>query len=137
MERGDDSRLRLPGNHSLGLIGGFLAFWKAADTNPQLLTGVIAVLRELQRAGSPDFRLVLHRGDVIGGGGGPLGEESLSGPAVNFVFRMEKLAGTLGERCVFSGSAAISLNPVIACKLIGDHPLLGVKHSFAFFGAKA
>lgn len=111
---------------------GFLAFWKAANTDPQTLATALAALRDLQRAGTPDFRFVLHHGDVLFGGGGSLGEESLSGPEVNFVFRMEKLAGTLGERCLMSEAAADALKPVLDCEAVGEHPLPGFNGQYRF-----
>jgi len=42
----------------------------------------------MQQAEPLTFRFVLHRGKVYLGGAASLGEESLSGPEVNFVFRM-------------------------------------------------
>ena len=55
---------------------------------------------------------------------------------MNFVFRMEKLAGTLGGPCLLSDSAAAAFKPVFAWEPIGDHALLGFNGSFAFFGAE-
>src|SRR5262245_41976416 len=84
---------------------GFLAFWKATSAKPDALATMLKGLGILQRAGKPDFRLALHHGEVALGGSASMGEESLTGPAVNFVFRMEKLAGVLGERCLLSAEA--------------------------------
>lgn len=55
------------------------------------------------------FRVVLHLGDVILGGVGHTGEESLAGPEVNFAFRMEKVAGTNGISILVSEPAAAAL----------------------------
>jgi class 3 adenylate cyclase len=113
---------------------GFLAFWKAAATRPEALATLIAALRELQQQGSPDFRFVLHHGEVLLGGGGSMGEESLSGPAVNFVFRMEKLAGSLGERCLLSESAQGSSTGQFHTNPLGRHALAGFEGEFPFYG---
>jgi class 3 adenylate cyclase len=112
---------------------GFLAFGKTARTNPGALAGLVAKLRGLQRAGAPDFRFVLHQGEVLLGGGGSLGEESLSGPEVNFVFRMEKLAGYLGERCLLSETAAQLLRESLPSEAVGNHALAGFEGRFEFF----
>ena len=94
---------------------------------------LIASLRELQGAGVPDFRFVLHHGEVLLGGGGSMGEESRSGPAVNFVFRMEKLAGALGERYLLSEAAAHELKGVFPAESAGEHPLPGFDGQFRFY----
>jgi len=112
---------------------GFLAFWKSAAARPESLAALIASLRELQGVGVPDFRFVLHHGEVLLGGGGSMGEESLSGPAVNFVFRMEKLAGSLGERCLLSEAAAQGLKGALAYHPVGEHAVAGFDGQFRFF----
>jgi hypothetical protein len=45
----------------------------------------------------------------MGGGIASMGEESLMGSDLNFVFRLEKLAGSLGESCGLSESAHAKL----------------------------
>jgi class 3 adenylate cyclase len=55
-----------------------------------------ALLKQAQARNKPRFRLALHCGSVAIGGVPSMGEESLMGKDVNFVFRMEKLAGSLG-----------------------------------------
>lgn len=112
---------------------GFLAFWKADTTPVSKLAGVVTELRTWQGAGDPSFRFVLHHGQVLFGGGGSLGEESLSGPTVNFVFRMEKLAAVLGERCLFSEAAFDRMKTVIAGETLGEHALSGFAGRHAFF----
>lgn len=112
---------------------GFLAFFKSATTGPQTLTPMIAAFRRLQQDRAPDFRLVLHHGDVLLGGGGSMGEESLSGPAVNFVFRMEKLAGQLGEKCLLSEPAMLRLQGTLVLEPAGEHPLSGFEGHSRFF----
>ena len=70
---------------------GLLAYWRA---RPQTMPQVGRALRELQtlqRTGKPSFRVVIHHGLVTIGGIPSLGEDSLAGPEVNFVFRLERL----------------------------------------------
>jgi len=76
---------------------GFLAYWREADTTPEEVVAVISALKELQRKEGPAFRLVVHFGAVDIGGVASMGEESLMGGEMNLVFRLEKLAGSLGE----------------------------------------
>ena len=70
------------------------------------MVSAINALRKLQERDDPQFRFVVHRGETLIGGMASMGEESLSGPAVNFVFRIEKVAGTMGRLCLLSEAAA-------------------------------
>jgi class 3 adenylate cyclase len=54
-----------------------------------------------------------------------MGENSLIGPDVNFIFRMEKLAGALKEICVLSAPAATHLKAFGPVRSLGQHPLPG------------
>jgi adenylate cyclase len=73
---------------------GFLAYWPEKESTPALVAKTLAVLVQEQQKEHPRFRVVLHYGKVFAGGAS-LGEESLLGNEVNFVFRMEKLASSL------------------------------------------
>jgi len=112
---------------------GFLAFWPADTVALDSIVKVLGHLRQLQETRSPRFRLVLHYGKVFLGGGASLGEESLSGPEVNFVFRMEKLAGNLGTDCLFSEAAQIRLCNHVQITLQGTHSVAGFDGEFEFF----
>jgi adenylate cyclase len=113
---------------------GLLAYWPADKTDAPALAKMLEALRPLQAAGTPAFRLVLHHGLVTFGGAASLGEDSLSGPEVNFVFRMEKLAGQLGVPALFSAPAAAALATVLALTPRGEHPLPGFEGAYAFYG---
>jgi adenylate cyclase len=112
---------------------GFLAFWKAAEFPPEQVIACLDALRQLQAVGNPRFRLVLHRGRVQFGGGVTLGEDNLAGAEVNFAFRMEKLAGSLGERFLISDAAASACQPLWSLEAAGDHSLSGFAGTFRFF----
>ena len=75
---------------------GFLAYWREDENSARNVAAALAQLREAQAQNAPRFRLALHNGMVAIGGVPSIGEESLMGKDVNFVFRMEKLAGALG-----------------------------------------
>src|SRR2546425_10929222 len=83
---------------------GFLAYWPDAATTPEEIVAVISALTGFQQKGAPDFRFVGHFGPVAIGGIASMGEESLMGSEVNFIFRLEKLAGSLGGTFCLSGT---------------------------------
>ena len=66
------------------------------------------------------------------GGAASMGEESLAGPEVNFVFRMEKLAGSLGHLCFMSEAVGIQSAGHLTGEPAGRHPLSGFEGEFAF-----
>ena len=48
------------------------------------------------------------------GGVASMGEESLMGGEVNLIFRLEKLAGSLGEPCCLSETAQTKLHGLVS-----------------------
>jgi pSer/pThr/pTyr-binding forkhead associated (FHA) protein len=112
---------------------GFFAYWRQ---RPGAEEGVARALEELGRmreSGNLPFRVVLHFGQVFTGGGGSMGEENLQGREVHFVFRMEKLAGGLGERCLISAAAKGQLLGRLRLTEVGAHPLPGFDGEHLFF----
>ena len=114
---------------------GFLAYWRIGTTTPEEIAAAIAGLRDLQRQRSPDFRVVVHFGLVAIGGVASMGEEGLMGRDVNFVFRLEDLAGSLGEMCGLSEAAQAKLAELVPSRPLGEHALKGFEGKHAFFGA--
>ena len=112
---------------------GFFAFWRTAERPAEKIVHCLDSLRQMQRDSALRFRLVLHRGQVQFGGGASLGEDNLSGPEVNFAFRMEKLAGSLGEDFLLSEAAASQCVKPWSPVEIGGHALAGFEGSFRFF----
>jgi adenylate cyclase len=112
---------------------GFLAYWREGDTTPEKIVAVISALQELQRKKGPAFRLVVHFGAVDIGGVASMGEESLVGGEVNLIFRLEKLAGSLGEPCCVSESANAKLNGLVETRPLGEFELKGFEGKCAFF----
>jgi adenylate cyclase len=112
---------------------GFFAFWKAAENISEKLGPCLDSLRKMQTAEAPQFRLVLHRARVQVGGGASLGEDNLFGPEVNFAFRMEKLAGNLGEEFLLSEAAATQCGKLWPLEDAGSHTLPGFDSPFRFF----
>src|SRR5213596_4102972 len=109
---------------------GFLAYWREADTSPEEVVAVISALKELQRKEGPAFRLVVHFGAVDIGGVASMGEESLMGGEVNLVFRLEKLAGSLGEPCCVSETARTKLHRLVSPRALGEFELKGFEEKW-------
>ena len=112
---------------------GFLAYWPDAATTPEEILAVISALKELQRKEWPAFRLVVHFGAVAIGGVASMGEESLMGGEVNLIFRLEKLASSLGEPCALSEAAHIKLRELVPVRSLGEFELKGFDEKCAFF----
>lgn len=112
---------------------GFLAYWPDAATSPEEIVAVISALKELQQKQSPDFRLVVHFGAVAIGGIASMGEESLMGGEVNLIFRLEKLASSLGELCCVSETAHTRLQDLVPTRSLGEFELKGFEEKCAFF----
>src|SRR5438045_5743395 len=113
---------------------GFLAYWPEPAANSKQIAEVIAALKDLQKKKAPEFRIVLHFGSVAIGGIASMGEESLMGKEVNLIFRLEKLASSLGERCGLSEPAHAKLANFIPSRPLGEHELKGFEEKCAFFG---
>jgi adenylate cyclase len=111
---------------------GFLAYWHDDEKGAENIAAGLQKLKQLQR-NEPRFRLVLHHGLVSSGGMRSMGEESLIGKEVIFVFRMEKLAGSLGILLMASEPAKAKLEPLMKCDPAGSHQLKGFEGEFQFF----
>ena len=114
---------------------GFLAYWPDAATSPEQILAVISELKELQRKDWPEFRFVVHFGPVAIGGVASMGEESLMGGEVNLIFRLEKLASSLGEPCCLSETAHMKLHGLVATRSLGEFELKGFEAKCEFFAA--
>lgn len=110
---------------------GFFAYWPG-ETNPALIADALSVLREMQKLNTPGFRVVLHRGKAFLGGKGSMGEENLTGRDVNFVFRMEKLAGSLKLPLMVSAEARLALGDEFDWIDSGLHSMTGFDGTFSF-----
>jgi len=110
---------------------GFLAYWSAQDT-VKVVQGLNALLK-LQTTGTVPFRMVLHYGTATSGGAPSVGEESLSGTDVTFVFRMEDVASVHGCPILVSEAAANKLTPFLQPVVYGRHAVQGFDGNFQFF----
>ena len=112
---------------------GFFAYWEPGKDSPDRIMATIEQFRLLRAAGEPCFRVVLHHGQVAMGGDASLGEESLAGADVHFLFRMEKVAGAAGWPFVLSKAAADQLSDKLKVVTLGERKVTGFPGRHAFF----
>lgn len=114
---------------------GFLAYWRDQAGVEENIVKAVAALKDLQKQREPKFRFVLHVGSVAMGGILSMGEESLMGREVNLVFRLEKLAASLGEQCSLSDRANQRLQGHLPARRLGEYDLKGFEGKHPFFAA--
>lgn len=112
---------------------GFLAYWHHRDATAVGVTRALAALARLQAQAQPRFRVVLHFGPVLVGGVVSMGEESLLGREVNFVFRMEKVAASLATPTLISEAARTQLATQLEADPSGPHPVPSFEGEFLFY----
>jgi adenylate cyclase len=112
---------------------GFFAYWPKAENKGDAIVAALTELKELQARANPAFRVVLHHGEVTVGGMATLGEDSLMGSDVNFVFRLEELAGTLRKPCLMSSSARLLVPLQLVTTEVGQHAWPGLSQPEPFY----
>lgn len=113
---------------------GWLASWPAQAGSAAQVAAAVAALGALREQAAPLFRVVVHCGEIAVGGAAILGEECLMGPEVNFIFRVEKVAGGAGAAFCFTAAAHAELAPLLALKPIpGRHALKGFPGDYEFY----
>jgi adenylate cyclase len=112
---------------------GFLAYWREAPSATKNVAAALSQLKEAQARSEPRFRIALHFGFVAIGGIPSMGEESLMGKEVNFVFRMEKLAGSLGIAVLTSAAGQSKLKSLLQFESASAHELKGFEGKHEFF----
>lgn len=112
---------------------GFLAYWVDNEKAPGSVVRALAALKGLQEQPEPRFRIALHYGKVFVGGAANLGEESLLGNEVNFAFRIEKLAGSIGTLRLISEPACTRLDSLLHTTEEGRHSVPSFEGEFLFY----
>jgi adenylate cyclase len=112
---------------------GFFAYWRDHERAPVVVSNALHALRRLQEQARPAFRVVAHYGEVVIGGFSLGEEERISGEEVHFAFRMEKLAGKLGESRLLSHAAWGRLAASIEAREVGHHRLPGFESDVAMY----
>lgn len=114
---------------------GFFALWIEPPDFSQQVRTVIERFAAAQKEAALAFRFVVHYAQVCSAGVQRTGEQAVVGNQVHFVFRTEKLAGTLKEPIVLSGAAAAKLGLNDPSRRIGHYPLQGFSGEFEFYRA--
>jgi pSer/pThr/pTyr-binding forkhead associated (FHA) protein len=124
--------LRSGGTINAYLGDALFAYWRQDKHSVASVTTSLRELIALQSASPRPFRIILHHGPVRISGG--LQGESLAGPDVIFLFRIEKSTKPLGSTCVLSEPAAVSLNLTGSARDLGRHPVKDYEGVHAFYG---
>lgn len=112
---------------------GFFAYWREDENAAKNVAAALDRLKQAQARQEPHFRQALHFGLVAIGGVPSMGQESLMGKDVNFVFRMEKLAASLGISLLTSAAGKAKLGSLVKCESAGAHELKGFEGKHEFF----
>lgn len=117
---------RAGGRISKFLGDGFLACWDASGDQTLALVDALEGFHDLQERSSVAFRTVVHHGAVAFCGRVQLGEETIMGPELNYIFRLEKLAANLGlDFCASTAAHARLKDQLDFQEAPGEHPLKG------------
>lgn len=119
-----------------GTINAYLgdavfAYWRQDRHPADKVRAAVKELVTLQGTSMRPFRIILHQGRIRISGG--LQGESLAGPEVIFLFRMEKSTKPLGATCVLSEPAAKSLDLTGSARALGAHPVPSFPGEHAFY----
>jgi class 3 adenylate cyclase len=113
---------------------GWLIVWSEAPGVVQSIAATLQSLRELQRAASPAFRVLIHRGKATIAGAVRAGEDNVLSAELHQAFRMEKIAARLQKDMLVSAAAAELLHPVLPCHALPDtYELPGFSGAYRFF----
>jgi class 3 adenylate cyclase len=113
---------------------GFLAFWRMGAVSPRKVAEAARALRGLQAAPEAPFRVVMHCGEAAFGGGLAPGEEITPCEAVDFIFRLEELAGAKGlDFCVSAAAHANWSDCLEMEEIAGEHMIRGLDGAHRIF----
>jgi adenylate cyclase len=117
---------------------GFLAYWAGGMA---AVEGVAATVRKLQgeqQHSELPFRIVLHFGEFTITKEPAQGVETLLAPAVHYLFRAEKVAGTTNTSVLFTAAAREAIGALMSLiRLPGDFELKGFQGRHVFYTPEA
>ncbi len=112
---------------------GFLAYWPESPLVVDRIHKIMDALAERRERSELKFRLAIHAGEISLGSTPSGGAANMMGSEVNFVFRMEKLAGSLHTPCLGSEYVAKEMSIFRSPTPVGTHPLKGFPLEYPFF----
>jgi class 3 adenylate cyclase len=113
---------------------GFLSYVIDRGDGAARFFNILAGLREFQaREKVLPFRLLVHRDYITLGGTSPAGGESVLGPGVILLFRMEKIAKAHKSRCSLTAAAVEHWPEKISPVSLGRHRLGGFEQEHELF----
>lgn len=113
---------------------GWLVLWSDGPAVAESVAATLRALRELQSAGAPAFRILIHRGRATIAGAVRAGEDNVLSAELHQAFRMEKIAAHLERDMLASEAAAERLQAVLACRALpGVFELPGFAGGHRFF----
>ena len=116
---------------------GFLAYVIDRGDGPKNFFDILAGLREFQaRERTLPFRLLVHHDYVTLGGSSPAGGESVLGPGVILLFRMEKIAKANKSRVSLTANAVAKWPEKISPVSLGRHKLGGFETEQELFSVE-
>ena len=111
---------------------GFLSFWSTERTSAEHVVTALQQLIALQRRSLLPFRVVVHYGPVQFVGIAR-GEISLTGNAVNFTFRLEKVASGLGKTMVATRAVMDSCGGLLTWESLGQQKVPSFTETIEMF----
>lgn len=115
---------------------GFLAIWPREGQSTAPVASAVSTLLDMQASAELPFRIAIHYGDILMGGGQSMGEDSLSGIELVLLFRMEKIASSLNRSFLCSEAAAGRLQDHLDLQFAGERPVTGFGEPRRFFGLR-
>ncbi|HKB56708.1 MAG TPA: FHA domain-containing protein [Lacunisphaera sp.] len=113
---------------------GYLAYVTDRGADPKRFFAIFAELRAYQaKEKELPFRLLTHYDDITLGATSPSGAESILGPGVILLFRMEKIAAKHKANCTFTTAAVQHWPEKIAPVSLGKHELNGFTDTHELF----
>lgn len=113
---------------------GYFAYVTDKPGEPSRFFRIFEELRAQQAAETRlPFRLLVHHDKITLGAASPGGVESIFGPGVILLFRMEKVASKLRVRCALTAAAVQAWPEPITPQSLGRHELAGFSEPHELF----
>jgi len=115
---------------------GYLGCWPSTLESPAHVAAAVRAFQKMRETTEPKFRVAVHHGSVSLGGDGAesFGEESLMGPDVNLIFRVEKFAAEKQAHFCFTTAASELIGTLLPLHEIpGENELKGFPGRHRFF----